>query len=173
MDSPMNMLWPAIALVVIIVGALAYVWWQSQRHMIQLVLGFPAIQKAALNNVQQESQEFSPEDIWPKQYFQTVQKFGCAYTIECSADKSQFVHHLSGKAPGKSAKFVMENMLLLMAVILSQLKKAGIDPDAANAEPKEKFFVFEQSDSGTQHLEFKLTASQQTALQAAVASKPS
>jgi hypothetical protein len=169
----MNMLWSTIAIVVIILGVCAYRWWQSQRHMLQLVLGFPVIQKAAFNNVEQEGLEIPPlDDVRAKQYFQTVQKFGCAYTIELSSDKSQFIHHISGNAPGRPARFVMESMLLLMATILSQLKEAGINTEAADDKSEEKFFVFEQSALGTTHLEFKLSESQQTALQTVIASKP-
>lgn len=173
----MNLLWFSIAVVVIVLGVCVYQWWQSMQNIRQLVQRFPVIQKAAFENVQSESTIISSlEDAraaMRRQYFQTVQKFGCAYTIDYSADQSQFVHHVSGKAPGKPIKFVMENMLLLMATILSQLEEAGIKTESTDKEPKEKFFAFEQSDLGTIHLEFKLSESQQTALQAVIASKPS
>lgn len=154
------MIWIILAVIVAIAALAFYRSRISTQHLQQLGLGFVRIQRHAFENIKDETHGASPEEMiresqrmLQNQYFKTVQGFGLAYSVEFSREKSRYIHHLSGKAPGKSSQFVAENMLLIMGMLLTQLKDA-------NVETKE-LFAIEQSDLGTQHLEFALTPEQQ------------
>ncbi len=161
------MLWIILAVVAAIAAFAFYRSRISTQHLQQLGLGFVRIQRGAFENIKDETHGSSPaglladsQRLLQTQYFKTVQGFGLAYTIDYAREKSRYVHHLSGKSPGKPAQFVAENMLLIMGMLLTQLKEANIETGG--------LFAVEQSDLGTQHLEFELTAQQQQALRALV-----
>lgn len=88
------------------------------------------------------------------QYRSTRQGFGMAYTI--TREDAGFTHHISGKAPGRDQRFLVERMLLLMAELTRQFQQSGIG-DAVK-------FDVEESGLGTHHLNFRLTPEQQNAL---------
>ena len=160
-------------ILIIIVAIAAFAYYRSRistQHLQQLGLGFVRIQRHALENIKDETHDSSPEELIREsqrtlehQYFKTVQGFGLAYSIEFAREKSRYIHHLSGKAPGKSAQFVAENMLLIMGMLLTQLKEANVESKG--------LFAIEQSDLGTQHLEFALTPEQQRDLREVISQK--
>ena len=165
------MLWILFLIILAVVAFFAYRSRISTQHLQQLGLGFVRIQRGAFENIKDETHDSSPEELirasqrmLENQYFKTVQGFGLAYSVDFAREKSRYVHHLSGKAPGKPAQFVAENMLLIMGMLLTQLKESNI-------ETKE-LFAIEQSDLGTQHLEFALTPEQQRDLRAVVMRAP-
>lgn len=163
------MKWWVVLIVVAVVGGgyLALRALSYSRHLRERQVGFTRIQHNAFQYIGTASERQdvrAPTDAELEgQVFQTCAGLSLAYTIE--RDGGEYVHHVSAKAPGRSRKFVIDEMLLVMADLMVQFKACGF---SENSQPK---FDIAESDLGTQHLEFRLSQAQHEAL-AAVIAKP-
>jgi hypothetical protein len=127
---------------------------QAGRHFTQLGLGFPRIQRAAFEQPGDDDPTDTAE-IGAHQYFQTALGFRLVYSCD-RTNTGGMLHHLSGQMPGADEKQLTHAMLLIFSMLLEQFKSAGVETSGR--------FQVEQSQLGTQHLEFELTAAEHEAL---------
>jgi len=155
------MTWILVGIAAAILFA-AYRGWLSMRHMSQLSQGIPIIQLHAFNNVLVGNGDVTPDghEQLVSRHIKTVQRFEVAYTVAKAPNGIDFIHHVSGKAPGKPETWIIQNMLLIMSTLLSEFKTSGIENTPE--------FQIEQDSNGVHHIEFQLTPSQHEALRALV-----
>jgi len=147
-------IWLILGGLVVVGAVLLHRRAQVGRHFTQMGLGFPHIQRAAF----EQPGEDDPSDtakIGAQEYFQTALGFRLFYTCD-RTNTGAMIHHLSGQMPGADEKQLTHAMLLIFSMLLEQFNSAGV-------ETRGRFHV-EQSQFGTQHLEFELTAAEHEAL---------
>jgi hypothetical protein len=95
-----------------------------------------------------------------KQAFATSRGLSVAYTVEREGET--FRHHLSCQAPGRSRKFLTQATLFAMMLVGKQLEDSGLGGDDGPG------FEIAESETGTQHVGFALSAEQQERMTGAV-----
>lgn len=83
-------------------------------------------------------------------FFKTCQEFGIVYTIV--QENGSYIHTISGKAPSRPQKFVIQSMLLLMLELTRQFEQAGYEDDPQ--------LNIGESELETQFIQFVLTPEQ-------------
>lgn len=121
----------------------------STRHIHQLCVGLQTLQRRAFKNVMTVADEGlrlpKLKDL-QHNHFTTCQQFGLIYTIE--QENGSYIHMISGKAPTRPRKFVIESMLILMLELTRQFEEAGFEPSDLNMA---------ESELGTHFIGFLLT----------------
>lgn len=143
-----------VGLVVVIGGVALYRSAQQGRHFGQMGLGFPRIQRAAF----EQPGEGEPADLTgvvARQCFETALGFRLIYTCDCT-ETGGMLHHLSGQMIRPDRDRLARNMLLIFSMLLEQFQSAGVGAEGR--------FQIGESEQGTQHLEFELTAEEHEAL---------
>lgn len=144
----------------------------SDQHMAELRQGFLRLQKKAFVDITESEPnnaiEYSPSSRQKAAFLMelpsqskidrvsimTCQRFSLVYTIEKQGE--QFVHIVSGKAPGRPRKFTIASMLLVMLELSRQFEASGFT-DWPKVEISE-------SELGTHFIAFELDVPQQEAL---------
>ena len=122
------------------------------RHFQQIGAGFPRIQRAAFDHPAEPEAGLM---VVERQSFLTALGFRLVYTCD-RTETGGMLHHLSGQIVQPDRDRLTRNMLLVFSMLLEQFKSAGVEAEGR--------FQVEESELGTQHLEFELTAAEHEAL---------
>lgn len=155
-----------VAVVAVVLGICALLAYRSlrsrmsTRHIQELSAGLLTLQRRAFKNVMSPPDEGhrlpSRKDL-QQSHFNTCQQFGIVYTI--AHENGSYIHTISGKAPGRPRKFVIESMLILILELTRQFEEAGYQFDEAGHGDSPKLNIAE-SELGTQFIELLLTPEQ-------------
>jgi len=156
--------WIVVGFVTLAVIAFAWVSSvrQYQRHLLEIRPAVDRILRAALDNVIPDDPRAGvrpptgPE--MDRQFVRTSGGLGLFYTVGRVGDA--FVHHVSGKAPGRPRKLLLEGMLFVMLDLSERLKTCGFPEEGGPA------LDIGESELGTVHVEFTLDAGQQARMEA-------
>jgi hypothetical protein len=148
---------PAVWLILggIIVILVIYRRVRESRHLAEIASGVPRIQQAAFEHVGLGNDLAELQAVAARQSFTTLYGFRLIYTCN-PTEAGGMTHHLSGQMQRPNRKELAMNMLLAMAFLVKQFEEAAIDDRVK--------FQMEESDLGTQHLEFTVTDAEHAAL---------
>jgi len=147
-----------VAVVAVVVGVCALIARRSlrsrmsTRHIQQLSAGLLTMQRRAFKNVKTVA-DGGPRlpnlEELQQNYFKTCQQFGIVYTIE--HENGSYIHTISGKAPARPRKFVIQSMLVIMLELTRQFEETGFEPSELDMS---------ESELGTHFIAFLLTPEQ-------------